>query len=167
MIRVPVYLTDVVTKVKRASKEIYEKTGEMPDLAKVSTELGLSAEEAAHVMKVAKAPISLNSPLADGGEDDFVEFLEDKGARSPTEGVSQDLLKQRLEQALSNLTPRERDVVKLRYGLSGERVHTLEELGKKFEVTRERIRQIELRAIRKLQHPGYTEGLENFLENLS
>jgi RNA polymerase primary sigma factor len=166
LIRVPVYLTDVVTKLKRASKEIYERTGEAPDMAKVSTELGFNAEETAHIMKVARPPISLNGPIHEGVEGDFVDTIEDKSAASPTDSVSQDLLKQRLEQALEQLTPRERDVVRLRYGLGGERVHTLEELGKSFDVTRERIRQIEIRAIRKLQRPGSTQGLENFLELL-
>jgi RNA polymerase primary sigma factor len=166
LIRVPVYLTDVVTKVRRASKEIYEKTGEAPDLAKVSADLGLNAEETAHIMRVARPPISLNGPLHDGAEGDFVDCIEDKDAPSPTEKVSQDLLKTSLGQALAQLTDRERDVVRLRYGLGGERVHTLEELGRLFHVTRERIRQIEIRAIRKLQRPDSTQGLENFLELL-
>jgi RNA polymerase primary sigma factor len=167
LIRVPVYLTDIVTKLKRATKEIYEKTGEVPDLNKVSQDLGFEPDEAAHLMKVAKAPISLNGPLHEGVDGDFVDTIEDKAAPSPTEGVSHDLLRARLEQALEQLTPRERDVVRLRFGLGGERVHTLEELGKLFQVTRERIRQIEIRAIRKLQRPGSTPGLENFLELLS
>jgi RNA polymerase primary sigma factor len=167
LIRVPVYLTDIVTKLKRASKEVYERTGEVPDMDKLSREMGYAPDETAHLMKVARPPISLNGPLHEGTDGDFVDTIEDKGARSPTESVSQDLLRTRLEQALEQLTPRERDVVRLRFGLGGERVHTLEELGKLFQVTRERIRQIEIRAIRKLQRPGSTPGLENFLELLS
>ncbi|MEZ0229217.1 MAG: RNA polymerase sigma factor RpoD/SigA, partial [Planctomycetota bacterium] len=117
LIRVPVYLTDIVTKLKRASKEIYERTGEFPDMEKLSKELGYEPDEAAHLMKVARAPISLNGPLHEGVEGDFVDTIEDKGARSPTEGVSQDLLRARLEQALEQLATRERDVIRLRFGL--------------------------------------------------
>ncbi|MBI3723032.1 sigma-70 family RNA polymerase sigma factor [bacterium] len=165
IIRMPVHLVGAMSKLRRVSKEIYERTGETPDIARVSSDLGLSADETAHALRVARPPISLNGPLHDG-EGDVVDVIEDKATRSPTEGVSRDLLKLRLEQLLSHLSTREREVVKLRFGLGGERAHTLEELGKRFEVTRERIRQIEIRAIKKLQNPTRTSGLEGFLELL-
>jgi RNA polymerase primary sigma factor len=166
MIRVPVYLADVVQKFRRIAREYDEQTGRLPDLHQVSRQLGLPVEEADKVIRAAKAPISIDAPYTEDGEGDFVEFLEDKGAPKPTDGVSRELLADRLRNVLKSLPVREREVLMLRYGLDGGRVHTLEELGQRFNVTRERIRQIEIRAIRKLQDPLRAQELESFLEIL-
>jgi len=166
MIRVPVYLTDVLHKLRRAAREIDEETGRPPDLTQLSDRLGIAIEEADRVMKAARAPISLDNPYREDGEGDFVDFLEDKSSPRPTDGVSRDLLASKVRRVLGSLPVREREVIMLRYGLSGGRVHTLEELGKRFNVTRERIRQIEIRALRKLQHPHRAKSLEGFLEFL-
>jgi RNA polymerase primary sigma factor len=166
MIRVPVYLADVVQKFRRLSRELDEQTGRPATLHQVSRQLGLPVEEADKVIKAAKAPISLDAPFTEDGDGDFVEFLEDKAAPRPTDGVSRELLAERLRTVLRSLPVREREVLMLRYGLDGGRVHTLEELGQRFNVTRERIRQIEIRAIRKLQDPLCAQELESFLEIL-
>ncbi|MCO5170787.1 MAG: sigma-70 family RNA polymerase sigma factor [Planctomycetes bacterium] len=166
MIRVPVYLADVVSKFRRISREYDEQTGRPPPLHQLSRQLGLPVEEADKVIKAARSPISLDTPFTEDGEGDFVEFLEDKGAPRPTDGVSRQLLAERLRAVLQSLPVREREVLVLRYGLDGDRVHTLEELGQRFNVTRERIRQIEIRAIRKLQDPDMARELESFLEFL-
>ena len=166
MIRLPVYLTDVVQKVRRMQREVDEVTGRPPTLTEMSQKLGLPVEEAEKVVKATRAPISLDTPFNEDGEGDFVDFIEDSRAPRPTDGVSRELLAERLRSVLRQLPVREREVVMLRYGLDGGRVHTLEELGRRFNVTRERIRQIEIRAIRKLQHPLTAKDLESFLEVL-
>jgi RNA polymerase primary sigma factor len=132
----------------------------------MSQKLGLPVEEAEKVVKATRAPISLDTPFTEDGEGDFVDFIEDSRAPRPTDGVSRELLAERLRSVLRQLPVREREVIMLRYGLDGGRVHTLEELGRRFNVTRERIRQIEIRAIRKLQHPLTAKDLESFLEVL-
>ncbi len=166
MIRVPVYLSDVVSKFRKISREYDEQTGRPPPLHQVSRQLGLPIEEADKVIRAAKSPVSLDAPYTEDGDGDFVDFLEDKGAPKPTDGVSRELLAERLKTVLRSLPVREREVLMLRYGLDGGRVHTLEELGQRFNVTRERIRQIEIRAIRKLQDPLMARELESFLEIL-
>ena len=166
MIRLPVYLSDVVSKYRRLARQVDEETGRPLNLAQVSDELGMAPEEVSKVIKAATTPISLDTPLTQDGEGDFVDFLEDKSAPLPHLGVHRELLAQRLREVLSDLPTREREVVILRYGLNGGRVYTLDELGKRFNVTRERIRQIEIRAIRKLQQPDRAEALESFLEIL-
>jgi RNA polymerase primary sigma factor len=166
MIRVPVYLSEVVQKFRKISREYDEQTGRPPPLHQVSRQLGLPVEEADKVIRATKTPISLDTPYTEDGDGDFVEFLEDKGAPRPTDGVSRELLADRLRNVLRSLPVREREVLMLRYGLDGGRVHTLEELGQRFNVTRERIRQIEIRAIRKLQDPLMARELESFLEIL-
>jgi len=166
MIRLPVYLTDVVHKFRRLSREVDESTGRPPDLHEVSRQLGMAPEEADKVIRAASAPISLDTPYAgDGdGDGDFVDFLEDQRAPRPSEGVSRELLAEKLRALLAGLPVREREVLVLRYGLDGGKVQTLEQLGKRFNVTRERVRQLEIRAIRRLQAPLEAEALEGFLE---
>ncbi len=166
MIRVPVYLTDVMNKLRRMTREVDESTGQPPDLTQLSRQLGIGIEEADRVMRAARSPISLDNPYNEGGEGDFGDFLEDKSSPRPTDGVSRELLAEKVRSVLHSLPTREREVIMLRFGLSDGRVYTLEELGKRFNVTRERIRQIEIRAIRRLQHPLRAKSLEGFLEFL-
>jgi RNA polymerase primary sigma factor len=163
MIRVPVYLTNVLHKVRRLSRELDETTGRPRDLHQVARSIGIKPQEAERVLKAARAPVSLDSPFRVDADVDFGDFLEDKSAPRPNEGVQRQLLAEQIRRVLGDLPIREREVVMLRYGLDGGRVHTLEELGRRFNVTRERVRQIEIRAIRKLRHPHRAGALENFL----
>jgi len=165
LIRLPVYMTETMSKMRQTSKEIFQATGRKPSMLEVAESMKLDADETQKVLKMSRKPISLNIPLGDGRDGNFSDFLEDKCFDSPTRGVTQDLLKERLESVLDTLTSREKEIVKMRYGMGGS-TYTLEELGKKFNVTRERIRQIEIRALRKLQHPVRSKKLEGFLGEL-
>ncbi len=165
LIRLPVYMTETMSKMRQTSKEIFQTTGRKPSMLEVAENLKLDADETQKVLKMARRPISLNVPLGDGRDGNFCDFLEDKCFDSPTRGVTHDLLKERLDSVLDTLTQREKEIIKMRYGLGGS-TFTLEELGKKFNVTRERIRQIEIRALRKLQHPVRSKKLESFLGEL-
>jgi len=165
LIRFPVYMTETMSKMRQTSKEIFQATGRKPSMLEVAENLKLDVEETQKVLKMARRPVSLNLPLGDGREGNFCDFLEDKCFDSPTRGVTHDLLKERLDSVLDTLTQREKEVIKMRYGLGGS-TYTLEELGKRFNVTRERIRQIEIRALRKLQHPVRSKKLESFLSEL-
>jgi RNA polymerase primary sigma factor len=164
MIRVPVYLTEILQRARRLSREVDEETGRTPNLAEVSLKLGIPIHETDRVLKASRAPISLDTPYTETGDGDFGDFLEDKSAPRPTAGVNRQLLADRIRRLLSDLPVREREVIIHRFGLDGGKVFTLEQLGKRFNVTRERIRQIEIRAIRKLRHPHRARTLENFLE---
>ena len=167
MIRLPVYLTDVIQKVRRLSREVDEVTGQPLGLHELAERLGVSPEDAERVLKATRGPVSLDVPLAGGDEGaDFVAYLEDERAPQPHAGVQRELLAEQIQRVLGSLPVREREVIRLRFGLDGSRVHTLEELGKRFNVTRERVRQIEIRAIRKLQQPTVADRLEGFLEVL-
>ena len=167
MIRLPVYLTDVIQKVRRLSREVDEVTGQPLGLHEMAERIGVSAEDAERVLKATRGPVSLDVPLGGGEEGaDFVAYLEDERAPRPQAGVQRELLAEQIQRVLGSLPVREREVIRLRFGLDGSRVHTLEELGKRFNVTRERVRQIEIRAIRKLQQPTVADRLEGFLEVL-
>ncbi|MBL4848493.1 MAG: sigma-70 family RNA polymerase sigma factor [Planctomycetes bacterium] len=168
MIRLPVYLTDVIQKVRRLSREVNEVTGQPLGLHEMAERIGVTAEDAERVLKATRGPVSLDVPLTGGNEGgaDFVAYLEDPNAPRPQAGVQRELLAEQIQRVLSSLPIREREVIRFRFGLDGSRVHTLEELGKRFNVTRERVRQIEIRAIRKLQQPTVADRLEGFLEIL-
>ena len=153
MIRLPVYMSETMTKLMSISREMTYKNGQAPDLLDIAEDMGLPREEVRKALKLSKPPASLSNPLGDDEESTFGDLLEDKGAESPTMAITQDMLRDRLEEVLKSLSLREREVVKFRYGIGRDSTCTLEELGKKFKVTRERIRQIEIRALKKLQHP--------------
>jgi RNA polymerase primary sigma factor len=126
--------------------------------------MDLPREEVRKALKLSKSPVSLNNPLGDDADSTFGDLIEDKSLESPTTAITQEMLRDRLEEVLKSLSLREREVVKFRYGIGRDTTCTLEELGKKFKVTRERIRQIEIRALKKLQHPTRSRSLEGFLE---
>ena len=163
-IRLPVYMSETMTKLMSISREMTYKNGHAPDLLDIAEDMGLPREEVRKALKLSKPPASLSNPLGDDEESTFGDLLEDKGAESPTMAITQDMLRDRLEEVLKSLSLREREVVKFRYGIGRDSTCTLEELGKKFKVTRERIRQIEIRALKKLQHPTRSRSLEGFLE---
>ncbi len=162
MIRLPVYLTETMGKLREISRTLYLETGTTPSLETLAEAIGIPLDEAEMVVKMARRPVSLNIPLGDGREGNFIDFLEDPDYICPTLGISRQLLRERIASILDTLTDREREVIVLRYGI-GCRSYTLEELGQRFNVTRERIRQIEIRALRKLQHPVRSKKLEVFL----
>jgi len=164
LIRLPVYMSETMSKLMTASRELTNKNGHVPNIMDVADQLRLPREEVRKVMKLSRPPISLNNPVGDEDDCTFGEFLEDSKTSSPASNVTQEMLRARLEEVLQSLSLREREVVKMRFGIGRENTYTLEELGKKFKVTRERIRQIEIRALKKLQHPVRSRQLLGFME---
>lgn len=165
MIRLPVYMSETMSKLMNATRELsYQTGGQTPDLMELADELNLPRDEIRKALKLSRPPISINGVLGDEDDCTFGEFIEDTNHDSPTQALHQDMLKNRLEDVLQSLSLREREVVKMRFGIGRDSTYTLEELGKKFKVTRERIRQIEIRALKKLQHPVRSRLLEGFLE---
>ncbi len=166
-IRIPVHMIETMSKVRNATKKLMQKNGREPTVEEISEELGISEEETRKVMKISKHPISLDRPIGDSDDGFFGDFIEDRTAESPINAATHEMLKEKLEQVLSTLTYREREIIKLRYGLGDGYTYTLEEVGKIFRVTRERVRQIEAKAVRKLQHPIRSRMLEGFLESMT
>ena len=164
MIRLPVYMSETMTKLMNISRELQYKNGQTPNLLEIAEDLDLPRDEVRKALKLSRPPTSLNNPLGDEDDSSFGDLIEDKNCDSPTAAVTQDMLKSRLDEVLQSLSLREREVVKFRFGIGRDTTYTLEELGKKFKVTRERIRQIEIRALKKLQHPTRCRALEGFLE---
>jgi RNA polymerase primary sigma factor len=164
LIRLPVYMSETMSKLLSASRELAAQNGKNPKEAKGEETPSLEKGEVQKVMKLCRPPISLNNPVGDDEDCTFGDFIEDHRINSPASAVTQDMLRTKLEDVLQSLSLREREVVKMRFGIGRENTYTLEELGKKFKVTRERIRQIEIRALKKLQHPVRSRMLESFLE---
>jgi RNA polymerase primary sigma factor len=165
-IRIPVHMIETMSKVRNATKKLIQKNGREPTIKEISTELGISEEETRKVIKISKHPISLDRPIGDSDDGFFGDFIEDRTTQSPVNAATHEMLKEKLEQVLGTLTYREREIIKLRYGLGDGYTYTLEEVGKIFRVTRERVRQIEAKAVRKLQHPIRSRMLEGFLETI-
>jgi RNA polymerase primary sigma factor len=166
-IRIPVHMIETMSKVRNATKKLIQKNGREPTIKEIALELGISEEETRKVIKISKHPISLDRPIGDSDDGFFGDFIEDRTAESPINAATHEMLKEKLEQVLNTLTYREREIIKLRYGLGDGYTYTLEEVGKIFRVTRERVRQIEAKAVRKLQHPIRSRMLEGFLESIS
>jgi RNA polymerase primary sigma factor len=164
LIRLPVYMSETMSKLMSTTRELTNKNGQAPNIMDVADSLEIPREEVRKVMKLSRAPISLNNPMGDEDDCTFGDFIEDHRVIAPADTVTQDMLRSKLEEVLQSLSLREREVVKMRFGIGRESTYTLEELGKKFKVTRERIRQIEIRALKKLQHPVRSRLLESFLE---
>jgi|RhiMethySRZTD1v2_1073278.scaffolds.fasta_scaffold11970_5 RNA polymerase primary sigma factor len=166
-IRIPVHMIETMSKVRNATKKLIQKNGREPTIKEISSELGISEEETRKVIKISKHPISLDRPIGDSDDGFFGDFIEDRSTQSPINAATHEMLKEKLDQVLNTLTYREREIIKLRYGLGDGYTYTLEEVGKIFRVTRERVRQIEAKAVRKLQHPIRSRMLEGFLETIS
>ena len=164
MIRLPVYMSETLSKLMSTSRELTNKHGQAPSLMEIADEMELPREEVRKVLKLSRPPMSLSNPMGDEEDCLFGDFLEEKGLETPATALTQDMLRGRIEEVLQSLSLREREVVKMRFGIGRDTTYTLEELGKKFKVTRERIRQIEIRALKKLQHPVRSRQLEGFLE---
>ncbi len=163
-IRIPVHMTEVINKLTRVSRRLFQELGREPDDEEIAEEMGLTPDRVREVVKMSREPVSLSSPVGEDGDAEFGDFIEDKDATTPVQAASLTLLRSEVEDALDSLTPRERRVVQLRYGLVDARQLTLEEVGKRFGVTRERIRQIEAKALRKLRHPSRSKRLTDFLD---
>ncbi len=163
-IRIPVHMIETMSKVRNATKKLFQKYGREPTIKEISHELCISEEEPRKVIKISKHPISLDRPIGESDDGFFGDFIEDRRAESPINAATHEMLKEKLESVLNTLTYRERAIIKLRYGLGDGYTYTLEEVGKIFKVTRERVRQIEATAIRKLQHPIRSRMLEGFLD---
>jgi RNA polymerase primary sigma factor len=165
-IRIPVHMIETINKLMRVQKSLLQEFGREPSPEEIADEIQMPVERVRAVLKMAQQPISLQSPVGDSDDTSFGDFIEDKTAENPSEMTSHSLLKERLKDVLSTLTERERQVLTLRFGLADGYSRTLEEVGKQFHVTRERIRQIEAKALRKMRHPTRIRQLEleGFLE---
>ena len=163
-IRVPVHMIDTMGKVRAATRELVQELGREPSPEEVSVRMGISLDDAKVIMKMNRNPLSLDQPVGDHDDSFFGEFLEDHRTEDPLYETHQEALKQRLGEVMEALNHREREIIRLRYGLTDGYAYTLEEVGKIFSVTRERVRQIESKAVRKLQQPYRSRGLSSFLE---
>ncbi|NCD34084.1 MAG: RNA polymerase sigma factor RpoD [Spartobacteria bacterium] len=163
-IRIPVHMIETINKLMRVQKQLVQELGREPTPEEVSEEMSLPIDRVRSVLKIAQQPISLQSPVGDSDDTHFGDFIEDKSADNPAEMTAYSLLKDRITEVLTTLTEREQEVLNLRFGLNDGYSRTLEEVGRKFNVTRERIRQIEAKALRKMRHPTRLRKLEGFLE---
>ena len=164
-IRIPVHMIETINKLMRIQKQLVQAFGREPTPEEIAEDMNLPVDRVRAVLKMAQQPISLQSPVGDSEDTHFGDFIEDKSAENPSEMTAYSLLKERLQNVLGTLTEREQEVLTLRFGLADGYSRTLEEVGKKFKVTRERIRQIEAKALRKMRHPTRIRKLEGFLEN--
>jgi len=164
-IRIPVHMIETINKLVRASKKLVQEQGREPTPDDLAEEMNLPSEKVRGILKIAQHPISLQTPIGDSDDSHFGDFIEDKGAESPAEATGYTLLKEKIQEVLSSLTPRERRVLTLRFGLDDGCQRTLEEVGNEFNVTRERVRQIEAKALRKMRHPTRASKLKGFLES--
>lgn len=162
-IRIPVHMVETITKVKKTQNMLLHKNGHEPTIEEVAQELNMTPERVREIVRIAQDPVSLEAPVGEE-EDSFLgDFIPDEDAPAPIDSAMQSVFKDELNKALDTLPARERDVLKFRYGVGSDRSHTLEEVGKQFNVTRERIRQIEAKALRKLRHPNRSKRLRDFV----
>ena len=162
-IRIPVHMVETINKVIRVSRQLLQELGHDPSPEEISVEIGMPVDKVREILKIAQEPVSLETPIGEEEDSHLGDFIPDEGASEPSEAASFTLLKEQLVDVLSTLTPREEKVLKLRFGIEDGRTRTLEEVGKEFNVTRERIRQIEAKALRKLRHPSRSKKLKDFL----
>ncbi len=163
-IRIPVHMTETITKVKKVSSQILHETGHDPSAEEIAEKLEMSPERVREIMRIAQDPVSLETPIGEEEDSHLGDFIPDDDAPAPADAASLMLLKEQLNEVLSTLTDREAKVLRLRFGLEDGRSRTLEEVGKEFDVTRERIRQIEAKALRKLRHPSRSKKVKDFLD---
>ena len=162
-IRIPVHMVETINKVIRVSRQLLQELGHDPSAEEIAEEMGLPAEKVRDILKIAQEPVSLETPIGEEEDSHLGDFIEDEGVSEPSEAASFTLLKEQLMSVLDTLTPREKKVLELRFGIIDGRTRTLEEVGREFNVTRERIRQIEAKALRKLRHPSRSKKLRDFL----
>jgi RNA polymerase primary sigma factor len=164
-IRIPVHMIETMSKLRTISKNLLQKLGREATIEEIAEAAKMSVSETRRVLKISKHPFSLDRPIGESEDSYFGDFIEDDTAESPVQSATQEMLKERIDDVLKTLTYREREIIKLRYGIGDGYTYTLEEVGRIFKVTRERVRQVEAKAIRKLQHPVRARKLEGFLDN--
>ncbi len=162
-IRIPVHMVETINKVIRVSRQLLQELGHDPSPEEIAGEMAMPVDKVREILKIAQEPVSLETPIGEEEDSHLGDFIPDEGASEPSEAASFTLLKEQLVDVLGTLTPREEKVLKLRFGIEDGRTRTLEEVGKEFNVTRERIRQIEAKALRKLRHPSRSKKLKDFL----
>lgn len=165
-IRIPVHMIETMSKLRKVSKQLLQEKGREPTMEETAEVAGISLEETRRVLKISRHPISLDRPVGESEDSYFGDFIEDSDSDSPVNTASQEMLKDKIDHVLKTLTYREREIIKLRFGLGDGYTYTLEEVGRIFKVTRERVRQIEAKAVRKLQHPVRSKQLQGFIEGL-
>ncbi|PSL41200.1 RNA polymerase primary sigma factor [Planomicrobium soli] len=163
-IRIPVHMVETINKLIRVQRQLLQDLGREPSPEEIGEEMDLQPEKVREILKIAQEPVSLETPIGEEDDSHLGDFIEDSDAQSPSDHAAYELLKEQLEDVLDTLTDREENVLRLRFGLDDGRTRTLEEVGKVFGVTRERIRQIEAKALRKLRHPSRSKRLKDFLE---
>ncbi|HHW43656.1 MAG TPA: RNA polymerase sigma factor RpoD [Desulfotomaculum sp.] len=163
-IRIPVHMVETINKLIRVHRQLLQELGRDPTPEEIAKEMNISEEKVREIMKIAQEPVSLETPIGEEEDSHLGDFIEDQEARAPAEEASFTLLREQLEEVLKTLTDREQKVLRLRFGLDDGRARTLEEVGQKFGVTRERIRQIEAKTLRKLRHPSRSKKLKDFLD---
>ncbi len=166
-IRVPVHMIETMTRLRAAARTLLQEIGREPSVEEMAEVASVPIDEARRVMRISRQPISLDKPIGEGEDSAFGDFIEDRGTDSPVSNAASEMLKDKIDTVLKTLTYREREIIKLRYGLGDGYTYTLEEVGRIFKVTRERVRQIEAKAVRKLQHPVRSRQLQGFLEGIS
>jgi RNA polymerase primary sigma factor len=164
-IRIPVHMIETMSRLRTAGKVLLQKLGREPTVEEIAEEAEMTIEETRRVLKISKHPISLDRPIGESEDSYFGDFIEDDDVDSPIASATQEMLKERIDMVLKTLSYREREIIKLRYGIGDGYTYTLEEVGRIFKVTRERVRQVEAKAIRKLQHPVRSRKLEGFLDH--
>lgn len=165
-IRIPVHMIETMSKLRNVTKKLVQQLGREPTVEEMAAAAETSIEEAKRVLKISRHPISLDRPVGESEDSYFGDFIEDNSVESPVNSAANEMLKDKIENVLKTLTYREREIIKLRYGLGDGYTYTLEEVGRIFKVTRERVRQIEAKAVRKLQHPVRSRQLEGFLDGV-
>ena len=163
-VRIPVHMVETIHKVSRVSRQLLQEYGREPTPEEIAEKIGMTADKVRDTMKYALDPISLETPIGEEGDSHLGDFIPDEDSPAPAEAASYTLLKEQINEVLHTLTPREEQVLKLRFGLEDGRTRTLEEVGKEFDITRERIRQIEAKALRKLRHPSRSKRLKDYLD---
>lgn len=163
-IRIPVHMVETINKLIRVSRQLLQEFGREPAPEEIAKEMGITEEKVREIMKIAQEPVSLETPIGEEEDSHLGDFIEDHDARAPAEEASFTLLREQLDEVLKTLTDREQKVLRLRFGLDDGRARTLEEVGQKFGVTRERIRQIEAKTLRKLRHPSRSKKLKDYLD---
>ncbi len=164
-IRIPVHMVETINKLARIQRTLWQKLGREPTEAEIANAMGMTEEKIGEIRRIALEPTSLETPTGEEGDSEFYDFVVDENAKSPAETVVQTMLKEQLLAVIETLTPREQKVIRLRYGLDDAHPRTLEEVGKEFNVTRERIRQIEAKALKKLRNPSRSKKLKDFIDD--
>ena len=164
-IRIPVHMVETINKLARVTRQLWQKLGREPTESEIAQAMGMSEEKISEIRRIALEPTSLETPTGEEGDSEFYDFVVDENAKSPAENVVQMMLKEQLLAVIETLTPREQKVIRLRYGLDDAHPRTLEEVGKEFNVTRERIRQIEAKALKKLRNPSRSKKLKDFIDD--